>query len=136
MSRAVRRELFSTLERLEKANKVLKKILVKGNPETVMDLLNARIVPLQLENVYLAAKEALDCDAYCVPIPYYDKNSDGNFREMHYEGSEYPDDIEVIDWQTYNFEERKPDAIYIHNPYDECNYVTSVHLRFYATNLT
>ena len=88
-----------------------------------------------LESVYLAAKKDPDCDAYCVPIPYYDKNPDGSFGQIHYEGREYPKNIEVIDWRTYNLEERRPDAIYIHNPYDECNYVTSVHPTFYSSNL-
>ena len=88
-----------------------------------------------LESVYLAAKADPDCDAYCVPIPYFDKNPDGTVKEMHYEGREYPANIEIIDWQSYNFEERKPDVIYIHNPYDQFNYVTSVHPRFYASNL-
>lgn len=54
---------------------------------------------------------------------------------MHYEGHEYPKDIEITDWQTYSFEERKPDVIYIHNPYDEANLVTTVHPRFYSANL-
>lgn len=89
-----------------------------------------------LESVYLAAKADPDCDAYCVPIPYFDKNPDGTVKEMHYEGREYPSNIEVIDWQSYHFEERRPDIIYIHNPYDEFNHVTSVHPRFYASNLT
>ena len=88
-----------------------------------------------LESIYLAAKEDPDCDAYCVPIPYYDKNPDGSFKEMHYEGREYPANIEVIDWQSYNVEERHPDIIYVHNPYDEYNHVTSVHPRFYCSNL-
>lgn len=88
-----------------------------------------------LESIYLAAKEDPDCDAYCVPIPYYDKNPDGSFGEFHYEGREYPADIETIDWENYSFEERRPDAIYIHNPYDQFNLVTSVHPRFYASKL-
>ncbi len=88
-----------------------------------------------LESVYLAAKEDETCDVYCVPIPYFDKNTDGSFRQMHYEGNEYPANIEVIDWQSYNFEERRPDVIYIHNPYDSWNFITSVHPRFYAENL-
>lgn len=88
-----------------------------------------------LESVYLAAKEDPDCDAYCVPIPYYDRNTDGSLGKMHYEGREYPKNIEVIDWQTYNFEERKPDAIYIHNPYDDWNLVTCVHPRYFSNNL-
>lgn len=88
-----------------------------------------------LESVYLAAKQDPDCDAYCVPIPYFDRNPDGSFAQMHYEGREYPKNIEVIDWKTYNFEERKPDAIYIHNPYDDGNYVTCVHPRYFSSNL-
>ncbi len=88
-----------------------------------------------LESVYLAAKADPGCDAYCVPIPYYDRNPDRSFGQMHYEGGEYPENIEVTDWQAYRFEERKPDMVFIHNPYDHCNFVTSVHPRFYSENL-
>lgn len=88
-----------------------------------------------LESVYLAAKEDPDCDAYCVPIPYYELNPDHSFGQMHYEGGEYPQNVEIVDWQTYNYEERKPDVIYIHNPYDDWNLVTSVHPRFYSARL-
>lgn len=88
-----------------------------------------------LESVYLAAKEDPECDVYCVPIPYFDLNLDRSLGKMHYEGGEYPEDIEIIDWEKYNFEDRRPDVIYIHNPYDEYNYVVSVHPRFYSSNL-
>ena len=88
-----------------------------------------------LESVYLEAKADENCDAYCVPIPYYDKNRDGSLGEMHYEGNEYPDNIDIIDWRMYNYKERKPDVIYIHNPYDDINIVTCVHPNFFARNL-
>lgn len=88
-----------------------------------------------LESVYLAAKEDPECDAYCVPVPYYDMNADHSFGKMHYEGDQYPKDIEIIDWEKYNFEDRRPDVIYIHNPYDSYNLVTSVHPRYYSSNL-
>jgi len=88
-----------------------------------------------LESIYLAAKQNPDCDAYCVPIPYYDLNPDRSFGQMHYEGGEYPQNIEITDWQAYRFEERRPDEIYIHNAYDDWNLVTSVHPRFYSVNL-
>lgn len=88
-----------------------------------------------LESVWQAADEDEGTDAYVVPIPYYDKNPDGTFREMHYEGNEYPDYVPITNWEKYDFEERKPDVIYIHNPYDNFNYVTSVHPRFYSGNL-
>lgn len=88
-----------------------------------------------LESVYLAAKEDPDCDAYCVPIPYFDKNADGSLGKMHYEGNEYPKNIEVTSYLTYSVEDRRPDVIYIHNPYDDYNRVTSVHPNFYSRNL-
>ncbi|MBO5474583.1 MAG: hypothetical protein J6A08_12495 [Lachnospiraceae bacterium] len=88
-----------------------------------------------LESVYLAAEEDENCDAYVVPIPYYDKKPDGSLGEMHYEGGEYPADIKITDYRTYNLEERRPDAIYIHNPYDSWNIVTSVPERYFSSNL-
>lgn len=88
-----------------------------------------------LESVWMAANADEDTDAYVVPIPYYDKNPDGSFREMHYEGDQYPDYVPVTNYEEYDFEERRPDIMFIHNPYDEFNYVTSVHPRFYSKNL-
>lgn len=88
-----------------------------------------------LESVWKAADEDPNCDAYVIPIPYYDKNPDGSFKEMHYEGDQYPNYVPVTNYEEYDFENRKPDMIYIHNPYDEANYVTSVHPFFYAKNL-
>lgn len=88
-----------------------------------------------LESIWKAADEDPDCDAYVIPIPYYDKNQDGSFREEHYEGKMYPDYVSVTRYDEFNFEEHHPDIIFIHNPYDECNYVTSVHPFFYSKNL-
>lgn len=88
-----------------------------------------------LESVYLAAKEDPNCDAYCVPIPYFDKNPDGSLGQMHYEIDQYPKNIEVVNRLNYKLEERRPDVIYIHNPYDECNHVTCVHPDYFSTRL-
>ncbi len=88
-----------------------------------------------LESVWKAADKDPNCDAYVVPIPYYDKNPDGSFREMHYEGGQYPDYVPIVWYQNYDFEKRRPDKIYIHNPYDERNYITSIHPSFYSKKL-
>lgn len=88
-----------------------------------------------LESIYLAAKADPDCDAYCVPIPWYDKLPNGELGQMHYDGNQYPDYIDVTDWREYDVEARHPDAIFIHNPYDEGNYITSVHPDFYSSRL-
>lgn len=88
-----------------------------------------------LESVWQAANEDPDCDAYVIPIPYYDRNPDGSFKEMHYEADLYPSDIPITKYDEYDFGKRRPDMIFIHNPYDEHNYVTSVHPFFYSKNL-
>lgn len=88
-----------------------------------------------LESVWKAADEDPDCDAYVIPIPYYDRNPDESFREEHYEGDQYPAYVPITRYDEYDLAARRPDVIYIHNPYDECNHVTSVHPYFYAKNL-
>lgn len=88
-----------------------------------------------LESVWQAAREDPNCDVYVIPIPYYDKKSGGSLGQRHYEFDQYPEYVPVMRYEEYDFETRQPDIIFIHNPYDECNYVTSVHPFFYSRNL-
>ncbi|MCI8899230.1 MAG: hypothetical protein HFH76_01200 [Lachnospiraceae bacterium] len=88
-----------------------------------------------LESVWKAADEDAYCDAYVIPIPYYDKNPDGSFREMHYEADQYPDYVPITRYDEFDFAKHRPDMIYIHNGYDNWNLVTSVHPDFFSGNL-
>lgn len=88
-----------------------------------------------LESLWRAADKDPSCDAYVIPIPYYDRKADGSLGTFHYEGDEYPENVPVRHFENYNFAQRRPDVIYIHNPYDDCNMVTSVHPFFYSKNL-
>lgn len=88
-----------------------------------------------LESVWQAAIADGNTDTYVIPIPYYDKRPDGSFQQMHYEGNDYPEYVPITHYENYDFKNRKPDAIYIHNPYDDNNFVTSVHPFFFASNL-
>lgn len=88
-----------------------------------------------LESVWRAADEDENTDAYVIPIPYYDKSPAGGYQEEHYEGELYPEYVPITRYDEYDFENRRPDAIYIHNPYDNNNHVTSVHPFFYSSNL-
>lgn len=88
-----------------------------------------------LESVWKAADADPDCDAYVVPVPYYDKDPDQSFRKFHYEGAEFPEYVPVVNYNEYDFAVRRPDIIYIHNPYDDCNYMTSVSPEFYSDRL-
>lgn len=88
-----------------------------------------------LESVWQVADRDPDCDAYVIPIPYYDKNPDGSFGTMHYEADEYPDDVSITAYDEFDFGLHRPDVIFIHNPYDQINYVTSVHPFFYSHHI-
>ena len=88
-----------------------------------------------LESVWKTENAKEDTTALVIPIPYYDKNPDGSFKAIHYEGNDYPKDVPVVSFEEFDFEREHPDEIYIHNPYDDLNYVTSVHPFFYSENL-
>ncbi len=88
-----------------------------------------------LESVWLRDKEDPDCEAIVIPIPYFDKNPDGSVKEMHYEGNDYPEDVPIVSFEEFDFVNAHPDEVYIHNPYDDMNYVTSVHPFFYSENI-
>lgn len=129
------------------ANKVYKllrqKLIKAGNSLRNDIIIRKEIVFLpykasmwdSLESVWKAADADPNCDAYVIPIPYYDKNPDGSFRKMYYEGDQYPDYIPVTKYDEFDFEVHRPDVIYIHNPYDALNLVTSVHPFFFSDNL-
>lgn len=141
-------EIFQTLVNTQvnenKIYKILKKQLLKIENSINNDINITREVVFlpykasmwdSLESVWMAAKADENCDAYVIPIPYYNKNPDGSFREMYYEGDQYPDYVQIVRYDNYDFAIHKPDIIYIHNPYDQYNYVTSIHPFFFSENL-
>ncbi len=87
-----------------------------------------------MESIYFAAVNDSDCIASVVPVPYYDIVNN-SFGQMHYEGELFPKEIPIISWKEYNLSERRPDIIYIHNPFDKYNLVTSVHPDYYSDKL-
>ena len=119
----------------QKAFKYLEEMLIKAEnaiqhmPERIEVVFLPYKVSMwdSLDSVWMAAESDKNCDAYVIPIPFYDKNPNGSFNEEHYEGNEYPDYVPVTHYNNYDFENRRPDAIFIHNPYDQFNNVTSVH---------
>ena len=128
----------------DKAYKSLKKSLIQIENSVKNDIkvrLEVVFMPYKasmwdsMESVWSAAFKDPDCDVYVVPIPYYERSADGTFGEPCYEGNVMPDYVPVTSYNTYHLQDRMPDVIYIHNPYDQGNYVTSVDPRFYSCEL-
>lgn len=88
-----------------------------------------------METIWKAANEDEDCNAYVIPIPYFDLQPDGSAGEAHYEADLFPDYVPVVSYKDYDLKKEKPDIVYIHNPYDNYNRVTSVHPDFYSAVL-
>ncbi|KPU44669.1 CDP-glycerol:poly(glycerophosphate) glycerophosphotransferase [Oxobacter pfennigii] len=122
-------------------HKYLKKIESYVRDELKPNKIEVVFFPYQLsmwdsfESIYLTAKSDPSCNAYCVPIPWFEKNADGTVFAAHYDGDKYPSNIEVIDWRKYDVAARHPEVIFIHNPYDGNNYVTTVHPNYYSNRL-
>lgn len=88
-----------------------------------------------MESVWKAAEKEPNCEVFVVPIPYYERRADGSLGTFHYEGDEFPKEVPITHYEEYRLESRRPDIVYIHNPYDHENFVTSVDPRFYSYEL-
>lgn len=88
-----------------------------------------------LESIWKACREDENCECDVVPIPYFEFNRSENKWEPRYDGKRFPADVTITSYEYYRLEEMQPDIAYIHNPYDDCNYVTTVHPAFYSKEL-
>lgn len=131
-------------QNLNKVYKNLKKALICADNSVRNDIavhMEAVFLPYKasmwdsMESVWEAVKKDEEFDTYVVPIPYYERDEEGVPGIFHYEGKELPDYVPVTHYEDYSLEERRPDVIYIHNPYDNTNYVTTVDPRFYSFEL-
>jgi hypothetical protein len=90
------------------------------------------------ETVVRACNEDNDIEAFVVPIPYFEKNTNGSLGKMHFEDMKnlpQYSDLNIADYRSYDVKMRRPDAVFINNPYDDNNAVSSVNPNFYCENL-
>ncbi len=125
-------------------DKQFEEILHRLSDSIQKDIIDRRVVVFlpykaalwdSLESIWKAADEDPDCDAYVIPIPYCEKEFDGTLGEIHYEGKQFPDDVPITSYETFDFIMQHPDMIFFHNPYDEYNLATTVPPMFYAKEL-
>lgn len=88
-----------------------------------------------IESVWKAACEDENCDVYVVPVPYHEKNIFGEFGEMHYEGAQFPDYVQITKYEEYDLATHKPDKIFIQSPYDGYGHGISIAPAYYSSCL-
>ena len=116
----------SILESYEKDIKKKREVLflpVKAVDWNSMELLYKEFVQDSQSNVYV------------MPIPYIERESDGNSGVEHYDIDSFPDYLNIVDYRKYDFARNHPDVIVIQNPYDEYESGMTIHPFFYAKNI-
>lgn len=120
---------------LQKLIKDIKEILKNELKKEVVFLPYKASMWDSLESVWKAMMEDENYVVRVMPIPYYDRDKEGNLSIKHWEGDLFPDYVPITSWNEYELEEHCPDMIFIHNPYDEYNRVTSVFPEYYSSRL-
>lgn len=87
------------------------------------------------QSIYDTCKRDMRFQVYVVPLPYYNLDKMGNFLNLSYEGEKFPDTIQIAHFKEYDIAVRKPDVVFIHNPYDDYNKVTQVPQEFFSKEL-
>lgn len=88
-----------------------------------------------MESIWASFSSDSNCSVHVVPISYFEFDRVDKRAKECYEGDCFPAHVPVESYQQYRLEESKPDIAFIHNPYDECNIVTSVNPAYYSSNL-
>lgn len=139
MSRTIDRKKLSGIKR--QLDGCLRQTEYEIDEVILLDKLKIAFMPYKasmwdcMESVWEAADADEECDAYVVPIPYYERNDKGGAEKLCYEGDIFPADVPITSYEEFSLEAERPDIVYIHNPYDGNNYVTSVHPDYYTENL-
>ena len=86
-----------------------------------------------MESLWRACVRDPDCDVYVVPAPVYEKDISNAIKtELPDDPDQYPKEAQAVSYENYDFWKRHPDYIFIQNPYDQYNYVTTVDTSLYA----
>lgn len=88
-----------------------------------------------LESIWQAFYNDKRCETTVVPIPYFEANRKTNEWEAKYDGCKYPDYVPVTYFQDYLLGDKKPDVVFMHYPFDNNNYVTTMHPAYFSEEL-
>lgn len=76
-----------------------------------------------------------DSENLVIPLPYYEKKSDGVLGDYHFEKDDFPEKCEAAYFADVDFENLSPDVIFIFSQMDRNNKDVAVPAEFYASEL-
>ena len=87
-----------------------------------------------METIYEAAIRDKQADVRVVPIPWEQPGS-GEEHLLHDEMADFSQGIRLFPWRKYNLQNRRPDIVFVHNPYDQFNSVVRIAPEFFIKNM-
>ncbi|MGL5560517.1 MAG: hypothetical protein ACRDC3_15320, partial [Paraclostridium dentum] len=88
-----------------------------------------------MESIWASAIQDTRYDVKVMPIPYIEKNENGENGIVKWEGDQLPPYVEITSFLNYEIDKSHPEIIIIHNPCDEYNTVASVLPKYYSYEL-
>ena len=76
-----------------------------------------------------------DSENLVIPLPYYEKKSDGVLGDYHFEKDDFPEKCEAAYFADVDFENLSPNVIFIFSQMDGNNKDVAVPAEFYASEL-
>lgn len=125
---------------IEKSIDILKQLIFDLNNEEEVKI-EILFMPYKismwdsLEPIYRVAQKDKRCNAYVMPIPYYVLSNNEEGKYLEYEGDKFDEKVNIVDFRNYIISEKRPDIIYIHNPYDQYNSLTRIPEVYYSREI-
>ncbi len=88
-----------------------------------------------MASVYEAYKQKPNYNCLVVPIPYRTFDNNTNTWKDCYEIDLFPKEVNAVHYSEYSLVKNAPEVAFIHNPYDDYNYVTRVYEEYYSKNI-
>lgn len=88
-----------------------------------------------LHTIWATAQADPRVEAIVVPIPYAERLPNGSPGAWHLHNDDLPPEVPVTPYTDFDLADTHPDVIYVHNPYDGNNRVTTVAPQFYSAEL-
>ena len=88
-----------------------------------------------MDAAYRAACAEEDTDVYVIPVPWYERDAEGNPGARHDEAAGFPAEVPLTAPEDYDIEARHPDRIVIQFPFDDTNRSMVIDRRYCASVL-
>lgn len=87
------------------------------------------------DSIYREAVKDSSCNVVVMPSPYFNINPKREILSVEYEGDQFPEYVTITYYEKYNIANNRPDVIFIHNPYDDCNLITQLPPQYFSSEL-